>query len=89
MGAPPDFERGAILYRIGTFFLLVAIGLFVFFLLSEAAQQVVLGYFCGSLLFLIVGIIFRSRARRVVKPSERFSLVRRLMPRSKKDQGKK
>ena len=89
MGAPDGFETKGILARIGTFFLLVGIGLFVFFLLSEAAQQVTHTYFCWSPLFFIVGLVFRGRARRPVRPTERFSLVRRLMPKSKKDQEKK
>jgi hypothetical protein len=89
MGAPEGFERKEILYRIGTFFLLVGIGFLVFFLLSEAARQVTFGYFCGSLVLFIVGFIFRAQARRPINPSGRFSLVRRLMPKSKQNQGQK
>jgi hypothetical protein len=89
MGAPYQYDPKGILARIGTFFLLVGIGLFFFFLLSEAAGQVTFAYFCGSLFLFILGFIFRSRARRPVKPSERFSIVRKLMPKSKQNQGKK
>ena len=46
MGEPQGFDRKEILHRIGTFFLLVGIGLLVFFLLSEAAKNVTFSYFC-------------------------------------------
>lgn len=90
MGAPQGFDRKEILHRIGTFFLLVGIGLLVFFMLSEAAKTVTFSYFCWSLILMIVGVIFRGQFKRNVPSSGRFSLVRRLMPKAKKeDQGKK
>ncbi len=90
MNAPQGYGPKEILYRIGTFFLLLGIGLLVFFLLSEAAQQVALSYFCWSVVLLVLGFVFRSRLKREVKPSGRFSLVKSLTPKSKKEeQGKK
>ena len=90
MGAPQGFNRKEILHRIGTFFILVGIGLLVFFMLSEAARQVVFSYLCWSIILLIVGFVFRGQFKRSTTPSGRFSLVRRLMPKSKReDQGKK
>jgi hypothetical protein len=89
MGPPQDFNPKEILHRIGTFFLLVGIGLIVFFLISEAAGEVALGYFCWSVVLLILGFGFRGQFRKTAKPSGRFSLVRRLMPKSKQDQAKK
>ena len=90
MGAPQGFDRKEILYRIGTFFIWVGIGLLVFFVISEATQQVTFSYFCWSILLLIVGFVFRGQLKRTVTPSGRFSLIRRLMPKSKReDQGKK
>ena len=90
MGEPQGFDRKEILHRIGTFFLLVGIGLLVFFLLSEAAKQVAFSYFCWSIALLVVGFIFRGQLRKKTAPSGRFSLVRRLTPKSKKEnQGKK
>ena len=38
MGAPQGFDRKEVLSRIGTFFLLIGIGLLVFFFLSEAGE---------------------------------------------------
>jgi len=89
MGAPDGYNPKEIIHRIGTFFILLGIGLFVFFIISESKQQAVFSYFCWSLILLIIGLIFRGQFRRSVKPSERFSLVRRLMPKAKRDQGKK
>lgn len=90
MGAPQGFDRKEVLHRIGTFFLLVGIGLLVFFMLSEAAQQVTFSYFCWSLILMILGLVFRGQFKKNVSPSGRFSLVKRLMPKAKKeDQGKK
>jgi hypothetical protein len=90
MSSPQGFDRKEILHRIGTFFLLVGIGLLVFFMLSEAAKKVAFEYFCWSMLLIVIGSIFRGQFRRTVKPSGRFSLVRRLTPKAKKeDQGKK
>ena len=89
MGSPQGFNRKEIVHRIGTFFILVAIGLLAFFLLSEASRQVAFEYFCWSVALLAVGFFFRGRFKRTVTPSGRFSLVRRLIPKAKKDQEKK
>jgi hypothetical protein len=41
-------------------------------------------------LLLVIGFVFRGQFKRTVTPSGRFSLVKRLMPKSKKEaQGKK
>ena len=85
MSSPEGPDSKEIIYRIGTFFLLVGIGLIVFFLLSEAAQQVSFDYLCWGLVILILGFIFRAQYRKSVTPSGRFSLVQKLMPKSKKE----
>ena len=90
MSAPQGYGPKEILFRIGTFFLLLGVGLFVFFLLSEAAQQVTFSYFCWGIVLIVLGFVFRAQLKREVKPSGRFSLVKSLTPKSKKeDQGKK
>jgi hypothetical protein len=90
MKSPQGFDRKEIVHRIGTFFLLVGVGLLIFFMLSEAAQQVAFDYLCWSLVLMILGFIFRGQFKRTVTPSGRFSLVRKLMPKAKKEaQGKK
>ena len=85
MSSPQGFNRKELLHRIGTFFIIVGIGLLAFFLLSEAARQVAFEYFCWSVLLLVVGSVFRGQFKRPVTPSGRFSLVRRLMPKAKKE----
>ena len=85
MSSPQGFNRKELLHRIGTFFIIVGIGLLVFFLLSEAARQVAFEYFCWSVLLLVIGFVFRGQFKRSVTPSGRFSLVKRMMPKSKKE----
>lgn len=90
MGAPEGFDRKEVIHRIGTFFLLVGAGLLIFFFLSEAAQKVAFDYLCWSLILLVFGFIFRGQLKRTAAPSGRFSIVRKLMPKAKKDaEGKK
>jgi hypothetical protein len=90
MGAPQGFDRKEFLHRIGTFFLIVGVGLLVLFMASEAARKVAFEYFCWSLILIVIGLLFRGQFKRKVSPSGRFSLVRRLMPKAKKEeQGKK
>jgi hypothetical protein len=90
MGSPPGFDRKEVLHRIGTFFVILGIGLLAFFLLSEAARQVAFEYFCWSVLLLVVGFLFRGQFKRSVPPSGRFSIVKKLIPKAKKEaQGKK
>jgi hypothetical protein len=90
MGAPQGFDRKELIARIGTFFLLLGIGLLVFFFLSEVAEQVKFDYFCWGLVLLILGIAFRNQFKKPAPISGRFSLVKKLMPKSQKqDQGKK
>ncbi len=86
----PQYDRKELIARIGTFFLLVGIGLLVFFFLSEAAKKVAFDYFCWGLVLLIIGFVFRGQFKKATPASGRFSLVKSLMPKSKKeDSGKK
>jgi len=89
MGEPQGYDPNEIIYRLGTFFLLVGIGLLVFFLLSEAAGTPTFPYFCWSVILLTLAFMFRARYKRSVQPSGRFSFLKRLMPKSKEDKGKK
>jgi predicted membrane channel-forming protein YqfA (hemolysin III family) len=77
-----------LIYRVGTFFLMVGFGLVLLFILSEAAQKVAFSYFCWGLVLLIVGVLFRTQYRKSFPPNDRFSFLKRLMPKSKKDKGK-
>ena len=89
MGAPEGSNRKEIIHRIGTFFLLLGVGLILFFALSEAAAQVDFSYFCWGILLLIFGFVFRGQYRRASPASGRFGWVRRFVPKAKKEQEKK
>ncbi len=73
MGEGQPFNPKEFMYRVGTFFLLVAVGLFAFFFLSESAQKPTFEYFCWGTLLTAVGFFFRSQYKRPVKSSGRFS----------------
>ena len=85
MSSPQGFNRKEVLHRIGTFFIILGIGLLGFFLLSEAERQVAFEYFCWSVLLLVIGFFFRGQFKRSVTPSGRFSLVKKFMPKSKRE----
>ncbi|NWG05432.1 MAG: hypothetical protein HXY35_01965 [Chloroflexi bacterium] len=85
----PQFDRKEFIYRVGTFFLLVGIGMLAFFLLSEAAGEPKLNYFCVSTVLLVIAFIFRAQYKRAVKSSGRFSILQKLKPKPKEDKGKK
>ena len=77
------------IYRVGTFFLLVGIGILTFFILSEAAGKPTLSYFCWGTIILVIAFIFRAQYKRSYKPSGRFSILQKFRPKSKEDKGKK
>ena len=84
---PPD--RKEFVARVGTFFVLVGIGLLVFFILSEAAKTPTLGYFCWGTVLLTFGFIFRAQFKRPPGPaSGRFSIFKRLKPKPKEEKKK-
>lgn len=89
MAQPQGYDPREFIYRLGTFFLLVGLGLLVFFLLSDAAGTPTLSYFCWSMILFVLGFVFRARYKRSIQSSGRFSIFQRLMPKSKQDKGKK
>ena len=69
--------------RVGTFFILMGIGLFVLFIASDASTSAASGGYanfellCGSVTLLTVGILFRRTA--TPPPSaERFRTIRKI-----------
>lgn len=89
MGAPQGYDPKELIYRLGTFFLVVGIGLLVFFVLSESAGSPNFSYFCWGAVILIIAFIFRAQYKKAVSPSGRFSILKKLTPKSKEDKGKK
>ena len=93
MGASPPPDRKEFVARVGTFFVLVGIGLLVFFILSEAAKSPMLSYFCWGTVLLTFGFIFRGQFKRPAGPaSGRFSVlgkIKNALKRKPKEEKKK
>jgi len=77
MGEHQNFRKEFI-HRVGIFFLLVSLGLIVFFLLSEAAGNPTLEYFCWGTVLGALGFFFRARYKKEVASSGRFDWARKL-----------
>jgi len=85
MGEPQGYNYKEIIYRVGTFFLLVGTGLLIFFMLSESADQPMFNYFCWSMVLLIVGFMFRAQYKKSITPSGRFGVLKRLKGKPKEE----
>jgi len=88
MGESQPSGRKEFVARVGTFFVLVGIGLMVFFILSEAAKEPTLSYFCWGTILLSFGFIFRAQLKKPVQGSGRFSIFKRLKPKPKEEKKK-
>jgi hypothetical protein len=88
MGEPQDYNPKEIIYRVGTFFLLLGLGLLVLFMMSEAEKQPMFSYFCWSMVLLIVGFLFRAQYKKAITPSGRFRIFKRLRPKPKETKKK-
>ena len=96
MGESPPPDRKEFIARIGTFFVLVGIGLMVFFILSESAKVPTLSYFCWGTILLTCGLVFQGQFKRPPGPPHgRFSVIGRIKaalkpkPKEKKEEKKK
>ncbi|HKJ38728.1 MAG TPA: hypothetical protein VJ972_08115 [Anaerolineales bacterium] len=81
MGEPANYNRKEFVYRVGTFFLLLGVGALIFFMLSEAVEQPQFNYFCGSMVFLVLGFMFRAQYKKAAVSSGRFSVLKRILKR--------
>ena len=88
MGEPQGYNYKELIYRVGTYFLLVGTGLLIFFMLTEAAEQPTFSYFCWSMILLTVGFLFRAQYKKTVPSSGRFSILKRLKPKPKEEKKK-
>jgi len=89
MGASPSPGRPEFVARVGTFCVLVGIGLMIFFMLSDAANKPSISYFCWGTILLSMGLIFQSRFKRPPgPPSGRFSVLQRLKRKPKEEKKK-
>jgi hypothetical protein len=64
------------LVRVGTFCVLVGLGVFILFVASDSAGKADFDYLFWSLLAIVVGILLRGR-KEPAAPSGRFSFLRR------------
>lgn len=78
MGEPETYNRKEFIYRIGTFFLLVGVGLLIFFMLSEAEDSPQFNFFCWSMILLTLGFLFRAQYKKPKVVSGRFTGFRNL-----------
>lgn len=63
--------------RIGTFFILIGVGIFILFVASDYANQTNFDYLFWAVLSVTVGILLRRR-KPPPPPSGRFSYLRRM-----------
>lgn len=76
--------------RVGTFFIIIGIGLLALFIGSDMAKQVYFGYFIGALACLGLGAFLRVISSREKGPSQRFGAIRGYFAkRSKEKEAKK
>jgi len=69
-------DRKEFVSRVGTFFVLTGLGLLTFFMLSDAASDPRLSYFCWGTGLLTLGFMFRGQFKRPPPaPSGRFSVL--------------
>jgi len=68
--------------RIGTFFVLIGIGIFILFLASDYADKPNFDYLFWAVLSVTVGLLLQRR-RAPHPPSGRFDILRRLLGGSK------
>jgi hypothetical protein len=79
--------------RMGTFFILIGLGLLFLFLASDVSNSVDFRYFFWGALLLSAGFFIRKLTLPPSKPSTRFSGLRKLLAKkpeaAKKDEKKK
>lgn len=77
MGDQEPFNRLELIYRVGTFFIVVATCLLIYFLFSESVNSPEISAFCWSTVLYILGFVFRAQYKKAVKPSGRFGIFKR------------
>jgi len=89
MGESPPPDRKEFVGRVGTFLVLVGIGLMVFFILSESAKSPMLSYFCWGTVLLTLGFIFQGQFKKPAGPPHgRFSIFKRFKSKPKEEKKK-
>ena len=76
------------LTRIGTFCILIGLGVFILFIASDSAGQANFDYLFWALLAVVVGILLR-RKKEEAPSSGRFSLFKRFQNQSRDRRGRR
>jgi hypothetical protein len=88
--ADQSSSRKEFVSRIGTFFVLIGIGMMVFFGLSDAASTPTMSYFCWGTILLTLGFIFQGQFKRPPgPPTGRFrvlGMIKNLFKRKTKEE---
>ena len=77
-----------LIIRVGTFFILLGVGIFILFIASDYANQTNFDYLFWAVLAVTVGILLRRR-KPPAPPSGRFSYLRGLRKQPKKHREEK
>ena len=75
-----------LLVRIGTFFILIGLGVFILFVASDSAGQTNFDYLFWAILCVVLGIFLR-RNKDPAQPSGRFGLFRRFQDQDRDRRG--
>ncbi len=79
MGEPENYNRKELISRIGTFFLMIAVGMLVYFILSDSVGMPRFDLFCLGILVAGLGFFFRSQLKRPSPSSGRFGWMKRFL----------
>jgi len=82
-------DRKILLSRMGTFFLLIGVGLMILFVASDMGEVTHFGYFFLSLAAFGLGAILKRASAPPPKPSQRFAGLRRMMEKQREAREKK
>jgi membrane protein implicated in regulation of membrane protease activity len=75
-----------LLIRVGTFFMVIGVGIFILFVASDYAGATNFDYLFVAIFSFVVGMLLRRR-KPAPPPSGRFAYIRRMRGGSKKDEG--
>lgn len=75
--------------RVGTFFIVIGVGLLALFIGSDLAKQVNFYYFFYAIICLALGAFLRISSSREKGPSQRFGAIRRHREKRRKEKEEK
>jgi cytochrome c biogenesis protein CcdA len=82
-------DRKDLISRIGTFFLLIGLGLVILFIASDVGKTTNFGYFFIGIIMLFIGWHFKRITAPPPKPSARFEGIRKIRQRQEEARAKR